>query len=135
MGELNFVQAAIQNGFVADQPNFNPLNNYFGVSVYHPDVILSRGNRKIIISLQGMAPLPKEKPQGYDQALMSGSIKYIGFYQDEVAVYESYFGKLPDGDFLQGFISPPPLSSCPFSLLTQNFPLILSDIFHINSSR
>ena len=54
---MNFVQQAIDKGFEVNtgtNRRFNPNDNWFGISVYHPDAVIKKGSKKIVMSLQGM---------------------------------------------------------------------------------
>lgn len=109
--EANFAHRALANGFEPFPEYFCPYHNWFGVSAcayegYTPDAVLKRGNKKIIISLQGiMMPIPKEQIEGWDEVANQCALKYLGFFIDDQAIYQTWFGQLPEIDFIEKFIS------------------------------
>lgn len=104
--EANFTHRALMNGFEPRPENFDPYNNWFGLSTYDPDARLTRGNKTIILSLQGIGmPEPKEITDGWYEVAKQGALKYLCFYIDEKVIYETWFGQLPEMDFIEQFIS------------------------------
>ena len=109
--EANFSHKALIKGFVPFPEYFKPYDNWFGVSAcayqgYTPDAILTRGDKKIILSLQGMAmPMPKEKIEGWDEVAKECNLKYLAFINGEKTEYETYFGQLPSAEFIEQFIA------------------------------
>lgn len=54
MSELNIVDQLLNAGFKETWiKDYNPKNNWFGVSKYHPDALFVRDNKEVIISLGG----------------------------------------------------------------------------------
>ena len=109
--EANFTRRALMNGFVASPAHFNPCHNWFGVSAcaypgYTPDAILTRGNKKIQLSLQGFGmPMPKKPPPEFWVLADKLNLKYLGFFIDGKAIYQTWYGELPDMEFIENFIS------------------------------
>ena len=108
--ELNFIGKAINNGFTPtiNKNKFRSNDNWFGVSCYSPDEILINGSKKIQLSLQGIGmpmPLPTNMSEKFLSVLTSCSCKYIAFIEDNNVIYESYFGQLPENDFIEKFIT------------------------------
>lgn len=93
--ESNFIQKAISNGFIPDEKDFTPNSNWFGVSKQHPDVILNKDNRTIVLSLNGcLTPY----------SINENGKKYICFKENNKIIYESFFGELPSVEFIESFI-------------------------------
>lgn len=102
---MNFVKQAIANGFKPTISRFNPDNNWFGVSKQDPDVLLVRGNKVIHLSLQGgQMPTPDPLPDGFTNVAEKMGLCYLGFLEDGEFVYQNWFGKLPDENFINKFI-------------------------------
>jgi len=102
---INFMQLAINEGWGKYPKDLNPNNNWFGVSLYYPNVGLRKGNKMIVLSLQGSwTPFSKEIINEYEVLIKNRSIKYIGFYIDKKPIYQSYTGELPDENFINNFI-------------------------------
>jgi len=106
--ESNFMKMAIDNGFTPYPKDFRPYDNWFGVSKMHPDAMLTKGEKKITLSLQGLAtPFPYNHANRGEilAALSARSVKYICFQDGEKVVYENYFGELPTTELIEQFIN------------------------------
>lgn len=101
--QSNFVQKAISNGFTPLPKDFRADSNWFGVSKQHPDAIISRGEKKIILSLQGMLT-PESSDEKVQNLISELGVKYICFKSNDVILYESFFGEMPDNEFINRFI-------------------------------
>lgn len=105
--EANFTHKALCKGFTTINDDFDPYNNWFGVSLYSPDVNLVRENKRIVLSLQGFLmriPKPEENIQGWHEVSKQRSLKYLAFMDDNDIKYETFFGNLPDEEFIEQFI-------------------------------
>ena len=103
--EANFVHKAIYKGFKSIDAPISPYFNWFGCSRYAPDQRLKRGDKKIILSLQGMGmPPPKEFTPQWQEVAKEKALKYLGFYNGDAVEYETYYGNLPDKEFIEEFI-------------------------------
>ena len=101
----SFTGSFIKNGFKPSR-EISPTENWFGVSVYRPDLTMTKGNKKLQMSLQGMyMPFPKELTEGIRTLLQQCACKYIGLYENEVPVYETWSGQLPDKETLNKFLN------------------------------
>lgn len=88
--------------WVSHIPDCN--NNWFGVSVYEPDFLFIRNDKQIIMSLQG-ASMPIPTTENELSLFYARACKYIGFFQGEKTVYESWSGDLPTQEFIENFIA------------------------------
>ena len=93
------------NGFAWATKNHNPNNNWFGVSVYEPDLLLVKDEKTIHLSLQGVSSKWVEK---YEHLFQTGSIKYICFRKNDSIEYEDWTGVLPTNEFIQNFLNNKP---------------------------
>ena len=106
----NFIHKALIMGFEPYPKYFNPNDNWFGVSAisdkgHTPDAKLTRGNKKIILSLQGTyMPFPKEITPQWESLAKQIALKYLGFYEGDQIKYETWFGNLPSNEFIERFI-------------------------------
>lgn len=114
--EANWVHKAMYRGFepLKHMEGFKPFDNWFGVSVYKPDVKLVKENgRSITLSLQGIYTRFKfdsvkeqqEHYKKYKELYENMSIKYICFKENKQIVYEDFTGKLPEMHFIEKFIN------------------------------
>lgn len=107
--EINFVELALKNGFdlyQQDIKSFRPNDNWYGISLYHPDAILIKNKKEIIISLQGLSMrYPYEKIEGFNEIAKQRGLKYISFNIDKQVEYETFFGVLPASEFIKSFIT------------------------------
>lgn len=113
---MNFAELAIQNGFIPDRNVYHskldlsyipyyPNDNWFGVCTYYPDVILKKDNKKIHLSLQGFSmPQPNPVTDEWLNVAKSMGCKYLALVQDGKILYETYYGNLPDEQFIKDFI-------------------------------
>lgn len=107
MSQNNFIKTAIENGFIPHPKDFTPNSNWFGVSKQNPCAMLTRGDQKIHISLNGFSmPFPyyNERIDEIKSLMREIGCKYLCFKEGETKLYETYFGELPSQDFLDGFI-------------------------------
>lgn len=96
----------ISYGFVPDVKNFNSKNNWFGLSVYHPDVVFKKDNRRVVLSLNGCnVPLSIDIYCKYKELFDTRSVKYIKFVKDSTIIHESFTGTWPSVDVFKEFIS------------------------------
>lgn len=106
----SFTVKALNNGFKPFPEYFNGKDNYFGVSTlcskgYTPDAIITKGNKQIAISLQGaFMPMPKLITPEIQILLNNRSTKYIGFFIDKKAIYQTWSGEMPTEEFINNFI-------------------------------
>lgn len=104
---MNLSEQLISAGFEPDTlfgSKFNPKNNWMGVSVYHPDVYFERGDKVVILSVQGaLMPIPELTPENWE-LLQSRGARYVGFSINKVKVYQNWRGVLPDEEFIKEFI-------------------------------
>ncbi len=109
--EANFTHKLIYKGFKVKNSAkvFKPYDNWFGVSKYVPECVFIRGNKKIILSLQGAAitfsidvSCLSEEIQELFKAC---AVKYIAFYDKINLQYETFSGELPDMEFIEAFIA------------------------------
>lgn len=106
MSAMNFVQQALNVGFLSSEKDLKPQNNWFGLSMQHPDLILEKGAKKIIMSLNGMlSPIPDNITAEWETLARSMAIKYIAFKCNEKVLYETHHGELPTQKFIDDFIS------------------------------
>ena len=102
--EKSFTGQFLFNGFISKHP-ISPTINWFGVSVYDPDVILKKDNKKVLLSLQGMAmPMPYGEDEGVWKLVEQCKCKYIGLFIDEKPIYQSWTGNLPPKELVQSFL-------------------------------
>ena len=104
---MNFADKLISIGFKHedfpcwDKVNFNPKDNWLGLSKYHPDIIFKKGDIRIFFSLQGM--LCKETYEEYfryKELYDSGSVKYISIYKKDQQIYLTFTGECPSDEFI-----------------------------------
>ena len=104
---LNFVDKAIRMGFETEDKKKPKTNdNWFGVSKYHPDAWLKRGEKTIKLSLQGMS-MPLNIPEQYFEFAKKRDLKYIAFYENNHIIYESWTGEIPSFSILDKFLKMP----------------------------
>lgn len=106
--EANWVHKAVYMGFRVKYcgNRFNPYDNWFGVSKYYPEAVLLKGNKKIVLSMQGflMPNTVYDNPE-LKPILDDMSCRYLGFSIAGEIVYETFTGELPDMDFIENFIT------------------------------
>lgn len=104
--EANFVHKALIRSFEVKPESYTPYNNWFGVSLYEPDAIFRRGDKTIILSLQGVLfRHPGYEMEGYEELLKSRAVKYICFKKGGEELYVTHTGILPDNNFIETFLS------------------------------
>lgn len=81
--------------------NFNPINNWFGVSKYTPDVMFVKDDKTITMSLNGLATPYNEK---YKELFETCSIKYIKVKQGDKILYEDWTGNLPSKELINSIL-------------------------------
>ena len=105
MTHTNFVDSFIEAGYTPNITNFNTKNNWFGVSTYHPDVVLIKGDNRLILSLNGRVPrndqplLDKLMP-----LFQSMSVKYICIKVGDNTIYETWTGEIPPPDIISSVL-------------------------------
>lgn len=100
--EANMTHKFAYRGFNWHRP-VDFYSNWFGCSVYEPDLIFTRDQKKIVMSLQGMA-MPKPTRDEDWALIKAGAAKYIGFSENGKVMYESWSGNLPSNEFIENFI-------------------------------
>ena len=93
---MHFITEALSKGFKS-RKEYSPKDNWFGVSVYHPDLVLEKDNKKIILSLQGTL---SKWNDAYKELFDTGSVKYICLKENDKIIYENWTGIFPDNNFL-----------------------------------
>lgn len=96
-----FDQSKCLYGFVKDK-SFSPTLNWFGVSLYSPDRIFLKKEKKITMSLQGMIIPYNER---YDDLFKTKSCRYIKIQDGETILYEDWTGNLPDQELINNFLN------------------------------
>ena len=120
---MNFVQKLLEAGFVEqgqkillgirpDKKNWIPdwWENYpydkhrFGVSIDHPDAYFTKGDKKVIISLQGLLMPSPSEPE--DVLLMNNqACRYISLKVKDRLIYQTFSGKPPGQNVLDYFLT------------------------------
>lgn len=106
--EANPVQKALIRGYeviVGDKDNHT--TNWFGVSTYHPDKVLERGSKKIILSFQGAYAFDgftNEDFAKYSELINSRSLCVVRLEDGGKAVYRGIGKSFPDEKFYLDFI-------------------------------
>jgi hypothetical protein len=73
-------------------------NNWMGVSVYQPDLLVTLGDITMGISLQGsLTPYNAKYAALFDAA----AIKYIGISKAGKTIYQTWTGELPPDDIIR----------------------------------
>jgi hypothetical protein len=104
MEQSNFVQKALDYGFqTPDKKPFKTNDNWFGISLYHPDAVFLKGDRKIIMSLQGIYT-PMNVPEKYREIEKKCKLQYIAFVESDNIIYETFTGEIPSIEFVDNFI-------------------------------
>ncbi len=106
---MNFIETAISNGFKSDIKDFSAKNNFYGASLYHPDVTLSKGDKKIYLSCNGFFGTSrnvKTKKEGNKTIILeSNPVKfYIGLEDKTGFIYESFKGIPPSKEITNKLI-------------------------------
>ena len=106
--ESNWVAKSIYRGFTSDIKDFNPYQNWFGVSVpitlgLYPDAVLKKGNKTIHLSLQGIS-MPSA-PLELKKISKAVACKYVALWDGNNLVHESWTGLLPSNELLENFIN------------------------------
>lgn len=107
---MNISEFLLKNNFaLCDMPEkskktFSPKNNWFGLSTYCPDASFKNGNKKVILSLQGVSCSFAEYKEEHKELWDTMSIKYVCFKNDEKIVYEDYTGIMPNEEFIKDFV-------------------------------
>jgi hypothetical protein len=73
-------------------------NNWMGVSVYHPDLLVNLADVEVTISLQGRWTPYNEK---YAALFDAAAIKYIGISKAGKTIYQTWTGELPPDDIIR----------------------------------
>ena len=78
-----------------------PKNNWFGTSIMEPDTVFVKGNKEMIMSLQGfLAPYNNSYKELFDNC----SIRYICLKDNDVKIYEDWTGNIPSKEVITNFI-------------------------------
>lgn len=110
---MNYSKIFIDRGFepvTLSKIDFN--SNWHGASVCHPDIEFKRGEKKIYLSLQGSKMrIPHREEfkteseyESFISVARNMSLKYICFIETGKIIYEDYYGKFPDNNFIDKFI-------------------------------
>ena len=109
----NFIQEAMENGFEPHNGNkFSYDDGWFGCNILaspekSPDRILVRGNKEIVLSLQGLAMRwPDKMDDGIEKLMKQCACRYLAFIKNKKILYETWSGTLPDRAFIDKFIQP-----------------------------
>ena len=101
----SFTGQFLKGGFKGNR-DFNPTENWFGVSVYNPDLILTRGTKEVWLSLQGLlVPGGQEIYDMYKTLFDNMAIKYILFKDGNKKIYEDFTGNLPNKELVNKFVN------------------------------
>ena len=121
---MNVSETLLLNGFSevfqSQWGKFNPNDNWFGVSLYHPDAKFKNGNKEVELSVQGMLTpsieeecinfntdrkdITNDEEQNIMVLIKKRAIRYVAFKQAGKVLYYSLTGQLPSQDFIQDFI-------------------------------
>lgn len=102
---MNISELLIANGFEVTPKDFNPNNNWFGVSLYHPYVKFTKGDYKVELSLQSAAVMPDYYTVREHRELFEAKkSKCIVFYNSNKVMYKSWTGIMPSNEFIGKFI-------------------------------
>lgn len=102
---MNISELLIDNGFEVTPKDFNPKNNWFGVSLYCPYVKFTKVDYKVELSLQSAAIMPDYYTvQEHRELFEAKKSKYIGFYNSNKVMYKSWTGIMPSNEFVDEFI-------------------------------
>ncbi len=103
--EQSFTGQFLNAGFESSQKDLRPTINWHGVSVYHPDLILSRGEKQVILSLQGcLTRIDNEIYKRYENLIKDCALKYIRLQDKDDAIYEDWTGNLPPKEMVSEFL-------------------------------
>ena len=105
MPQMNFTEQLIHLGFkeiFASRMDssfiFNLNNGWLGLTVYHPDMIFSRDNISVVMSLQGLLCDYDKILGNYELEALSKdkAIKYISVKDGDNLLYETFGGEITD---------------------------------------
>lgn len=107
--EQSFTGQFLVNGFTVYAPefgwhldrSFNPTLNWFGVSIYSPDRLFLKGDKSMIMSLQGHIVPYNDK---YATLFEDKAIRYIKISNGDKIIYEDWTGNLPDKELIKEFL-------------------------------
>ena len=80
-----------------------PKNNWFGVSVYNPDLVIKKGTKILIMSLQRFLT-PLEGFIKHKELSKNMGLRYVCMREAENVVYETYTGEIPSDEILNNFL-------------------------------
>jgi len=103
---MDMTNELIDNGFTVSvagskDNDFRPNNNWFGLSLYHPDVRLNKNDIEVKMSLQGISCPYNEK---YYDLFKSRAVKYIRVKRGDLVLYEDWTGNLPPKELIESII-------------------------------
>lgn len=105
--EANFTHKLIYLGFECSH-DINPYNNWYGISKQEPDMVFKKGDIKIVFSLNGACtPYPSKNNEHFNNisnALSNCACKFIGVYKESNILYEDWFGKTPELEFIKSLV-------------------------------
>ena len=121
---MNISETLLLNGFAevfqSQWKSFNPNDNWFVVSLYHPDAKFKYGNKEVELSVQGMLvpsieeecidfntdkkDITNEEEQNIMVLIKKRAVRYVSFKQAGKVLYYSLTGQLPSQEFIQDFI-------------------------------
>lgn len=106
---MNISESLLEAGFKCNVKDFNPKDNWNGLSLYQSDVIFKRGEKIVGMSLQGILVIFRLSELGdqneYKELLNSCSVKWIGFKNGDNYVYETFSGEMPTEDIFNSFLN------------------------------
>lgn len=80
----------------------SPTINWFGTSVYEPDTYFVKGDRRLLMSLNGVETPHNER---YIDLLKTCSCKYIKMEIGDKTIYEDWTGNLPSKEIVKEFLN------------------------------
>jgi hypothetical protein len=88
--------------FVIQAKEWNPEDNYHGVSTFSPDVLLSKPPFYITISLQGAAT-PHNEDEKLKELWQNRKIRYICFAENDTILWQTWSGEIPPNEIIEKF--------------------------------
>ena len=101
---VNFIDGTATEppkGFFLYKKKISPTTNWFGISLMEPDTIFLKGNKEMVMSLNGVESPYNPK---FHELFKSKSIRYICMKKDNDIIYEDWTGNLPPKELVDEFI-------------------------------
>lgn len=103
------IQKIVDSGFVAHVMGggeYRISDNWYGCSVYAPDVGFIKGEKTVYLSLQGLVCGMNMTRCTEDELKLAkeGALKYIMFMDNKNVLYRNFVGIFPDDEFVNEFI-------------------------------